>query len=153
MPTRRLDSLALGLIVAIGGALMAFGPHAAFSQSLPNAQRLPDAQNLPEIIEPDPAEGEKIFDRQCKQCHTLQRGQKKIGPSLAGLVGRRPGGIEGFGYSQDMIDFGATNFWNAEALDLFLTRPRAMLRRTKMAFPGLRKEEDRVDLIAYLSQF
>lgn len=105
------------------------------------------------LAEGDPANGEKIF-KKCKQCHTVVRDQRKIGPSLAGVVGRRPGSAEGFGYSQDMIDFGAAgNSWNAETLDVFLAKPRDLIKKTKMAFPGLRKPSDRDDLIAYLSQF
>ncbi len=101
---------------------------------------------------PDPEIGEKIF-KACRQCHTTLPNEKKIGPSLAGIVGRRPGIVEGFGYSQDMIDFGAAgNIWNESTLDLFLTKPRDLIRRTKMAFPGFKKASDRADLIAYLSR-
>lgn len=128
MPKRRVMFLALTLSLAIGGAGLA-------------------------LAEGDPANGKKVF-KKCKQCHTTEPGKKKIGPSLAGVVGRRPGSVEGFGYSQDMIDFGAAgNIWNAEALDIYLTKPRALIKKTKMAFPGLKKESDRADLIAYLSQF
>lgn len=108
---------------------------------------------VPVLAQGDPAQGEKIF-KKCKQCHTVEQGRKKIGPSLAGVVGRRPGSVEGFGYSQDMIDFGAAgNLWNAGTLDVFLIKPRDLISKTKMAFPGLRKRSDREDLIAYLSQF
>ncbi len=86
--------------------------------------------------------------------HGRTRTKEKIGPSLAGVVGRRPGSVEGFGYSQDMIDFGAAgNLWNAGTLDVFLIKPRDLINKTKMAFPGLGKRSDREDLIAYLSQF
>lgn len=105
------------------------------------------------LAEGDSANGEKIF-KKCKQCHTLERGRKKIGPSLAGVLGRRPGSVEGFKYSQDMVDFGAAgNLWSTRTLDVYLTKPRGLIKKTKMAFPGLKKESDRGDLIAYLSQF
>ncbi|MGH1480252.1 MAG: c-type cytochrome [Geminicoccales bacterium] len=135
-------------------ALMALSLLMIGGASLAPAQTLTPAQtNGFGVAPPDPRNGEKIFD-QCKQCHTTQRGETKIGPSLAGLIGRRPGTIQGFGYSQDIVDFGAAgNFWNAETLDVFLTKPRALMQRTKMAFPGLKKDSDRADLIAYLSQF
>lgn len=100
---------------------------------------------------PDPARGEKLF-RECLKCHTIQPGEVKIGPSLAGVVGRRPGSIPDFGYSTDMISFGASGTtWNEESLDRFLTRPRALIAGTKMVFQGFRKPFDRDDLIAYLS--
>lgn len=101
----------------------------------------------------DAAKGEKIF-RKCRQCHTVEPEKVKIGPSLAGVVGRRPGSVEGFGYSNDMIQFGAAgNVWSTDTLDVYLTKPRGLIKKTKMVFPGLRKEEDRADLIAYLAQF
>ncbi len=101
----------------------------------------------------DAASGKKVF-KKCKQCHTLEVGKTKIGPSLAGVVGRRPGTVEGFKYSQAMIDFGAAgNVWDEATLDVYLTKPRNLVKKTKMAFPGLKKESDRADLIAYLAQF
>ncbi len=99
---------------------------------------------------PDPARGEKLF-KECRKCHAVQPGEVKIGPSLAGIVGRRPGSMPAFGYSQDMINFGASGTWNEETLDRFLTRPRALIAGTKMVFQGFRKPYDRADLIAYLS--
>ena len=99
---------------------------------------------------PDPARGEKLF-RECRKCHAVQPGEVKIGPSLAGVVGRRPGSEPAFGYSQDMVDFGTSGaMWDEENLDRFLTRPRAMIAGTKMVFQGFRKPFDRADLIAYL---
>lgn len=136
MPKRNMAFAVLALMLLIGGTGHAF------------------AQGLQEFDEPplaDPVKGERIF-RKCLQCHTVNPDEKKIGPNLAGLIGRIPGSIPDFGYSQDMIDFGnAGNFWNEETLDVFLTKPRNLMQRTKMAFPGLRKEKDRVDLIAYLT--
>ena len=100
---------------------------------------------------PDPARGEKLF-RACRKCHEITPGQVKIGPSLAGIVGRRPGSVSAFGYSQDMIDLGGSGaVWDRSSLDRFLTRPRAMIAGTKMVFQGFRKPVDRADLIAYLS--
>lgn len=104
------------------------------------------------FAEGNPTNGEKIF-KKCKQCHTIEPGKTKIGPSLAGIVGRQPGSIEGFKYSQSMIDFGAAgNIWTVATLDVYLTRPRDLVKKTKMVFPGLRREDDRADLIAYLSR-
>lgn len=100
---------------------------------------------------PDPARGERLF-KECRKCHAVEPGQVKIGPSLAGVVGRRPGSAPAFGYSQDMIDYGASGaVWNENGLDRFLTRPRALIGGTKMVFQGFRKPADRADLIAYLA--
>lgn len=100
---------------------------------------------------PDPARGEKLF-KECRKCHAVQPGEVKIGPSLAGVIGRQAGSLPAFGYSQDMIDFGISGArWDEESLDRFLTRPRALIAGTKMVFQGFRKPFDRADLIAYLS--
>jgi len=100
---------------------------------------------------PDSTRGRMLF-KTCRKCHAVEPGRVKIGPSLAGVVGRRPGSVPAFGYSNDMIDYGASGvIWNAQTLDRFLTRPRALIAGTKMVFQGFRKPADRADLIAYLS--
>ena len=102
--------------------------------------------------EGDPANGEKVF-KKCKQCHTIEAGKKKIGPSLAGVIGRQAGTVDGYKYSKSMIEFGdAGNIWDAAVLDEYLTKPRDLVKKTKMTFPGLKKEQDRADVIAYLMQ-
>ena len=149
MPKRRFIILPLTFLLFLWAQLAGY---ACWNESFAQSDNLIPFDSLTPI-EPDPENGERLF-KKCKQCHTTRLGEKKIGPSLAGIIGRRPGSIEGFGYSQDMINFGAAgNLWNRETLDQFLTRPRDLLGRTKMAFPGFKKESDRADLIAYLSQF
>ncbi|HLO79300.1 MAG TPA: cytochrome c family protein [Magnetospirillum sp.] len=97
----------------------------------------------------DPAAGEKVFN-QCKACHTVQAGQNRVGPSLHGVVGRKAASVEGFAYSPVMKESGLT--WTPENLDKYLTDPKALLPGNKMAFPGLKKPEDRANVIAYLAQ-
>ena len=101
------------------------------------------------LAEGDAAKGEKIF-KKCKTCHYLEAGKKKIGPSLAGLFGRTAGTVEGFKYSKAMKNSGIV--WDEATLDEFLTRPKAMVPKTRMAFPGVKKEQDRADVIAYLME-
>ncbi len=101
------------------------------------------------FAEGDAAKGEKIF-RKCKSCHSLEAGKKKVGPSLAGVFGRTAGSVEGFRYSKGMKDSGIV--WDAETLDQFLTKPKDFVPKTRMSFPGLKKEQDRADLIAYLME-
>lgn len=149
MPKRRLMFVALSLSLAFVALIVG---HGVWNESLAQVEGQTPFENAAPV-EPDPENGERIF-KKCKNCHTVNPDEKKIGPSLAGIVGRTPGSIEDFGYSQDMIDFGAAgNVWDERTLDLFLTKPRDLIRRTKMAFPGFKKESDRADLIAYLSQF
>jgi cytochrome c len=95
------------------------------------------------------AEGEKVF-RQCKACHSLEAGKKGVGPSLSGLIGRQSGSVEGFAYSPAMK--GAAITWNEENLTKYIADPKGFIAGNKMAFAGVKKEEDLKNLVAYLSE-
>lgn len=104
----------------------------------------------PARAEGDPAAGKMVF-RKCAACHTVQPGKNRVGPSLAGVFGRKPGTAAGFKYSSAMTAFGADGkVWDAATLDTYLTNPREVVKGTRMVFPGLRKAEDRANVIAYL---
>ena len=94
--------------------------------------------------------GETLFKKNCAVCHTLEDGKNKIGPSLAGIVGRKAGSVPGFSYSAANKDSGDT--WNDTTLDTYLTDPRKFMPGTKMVFAGLKNSEDRKALIEYLKQ-
>lgn len=102
----------------------------------------------------DAAKGEKVF-RKCKACHAVGEGaENKVGPELNGIVGRAAASVEGFSYSKALTTLAENGaVWSAEELDAFLTKPRAYAKGTKMSFAGLRKEDDRANVIAYLSTF
>lgn len=98
----------------------------------------------------DVKKGEKVFKR-CKACHKVEEGKHGIGPSLYNIVGRGVAEVEDFKYSKAMAEYGSNGeVWDAERLDAFLTKPKKEIKGTKMAFAGLKKESQRVDLIAYL---
>ena len=97
----------------------------------------------------DPAKGKKLFNK-CKACHSLEAGKKKIGPSLAGIIGREAGTVDGFKYSKAMKESGVT--WTVENIDAYLTKPKEFMPGNKMVFAGLKKEAQRQDLIAYLME-
>lgn len=99
--------------------------------------------------EGDPTKGEKVY-KKCKTCHSLEAGKNKVGPHLNGVIGREAGAVEGFKYSSAMADSGLV--WDEETLDLFLAKPKEVVPKTKMAFPGLKKETDRQDVIAYMKE-
>jgi cytochrome c len=95
----------------------------------------------------DATEGEKVF-RQCKACHSLEEGKKGVGPSLHGLIGRQSGSLEGFAYSPAMKAAGVT--WNEENLTKYIADPKGFVAGNKMAFAGVKKEEDLKNVVAYL---
>ncbi len=104
--------------------------------------------------EPDADKGKKVF-RKCKACHEVKKEKNKVGPHLINLFGRKAGLMEGYKFSKAMKAKGADEglVWNDETLDAYLTKPKAFVKGTKMAFPGLKKEKDRVNIIAYLKTF
>ena len=102
----------------------------------------------------DAAEGEKVF-RRCMACHAVGEGaQNKVGPMLNGIVGRAAGSVEGFSYSDALMAKAEEGLvWSAEEIDAFITNPKDYLPGTKMSYPGLRGEDDRANVIAYLATF
>jgi len=106
------------------------------------------------LAEGDPKKGEKVF-KKCKTCHMVGEGAKKrIGPQLNNIIGRKAGSTEGFKYSKAMKAAGEGGLvWDEEKLDKFLTKPRAMIKKTRMTFGGLKKAEQRANVIAYLKTF
>ena len=95
----------------------------------------------------DPGKGERVFNK-CKACHKLEDGANATGPHLYGVVGRAIGGVDGFGYSGALDQVG--DAWSPENLNAFLANPRGTASGTSMSFSGLKKDEDRANLIAYL---
>jgi len=104
--------------------------------------------------EGDVEAGKKVF-RKCKACHAVGEGaENKVGPMLNGIVGRQAATVEGFGYSPVLMTLSEEGLvWTPEELDVFLTKPRDYAKGIKMTFAGLRKEDDRVNIIAYLATF
>jgi cytochrome c len=93
-------------------------------------------------------EAGKTAFKKCALCHTTEAGKNKIGPSLFGIVGRKPATVENFNYSEAMKKFDHT--WDEGTLDEYLADPRATVPGTKMIFPGIKDKTERDDVIAYL---
>ena len=101
----------------------------------------------------DAAAGEKVFTK-CKACHVADADTNKIGPSLQGVIGRAAGTHPDFKYSEAMIAAGASGVkWDEPTLTAYLHDPKALVKGTKMAFAGIKKDEDVANVIAYLKQF
>lgn len=123
--TMRIWSLAAGLSIALGLASMA------------RAQ--------------DVAAGEHVFLK-CRACHQIGEGaHDSVGPVLNGVVGRKAGIYPDYNYSEANKNSGLT--WDEATLKEYLKNPQAKVPGTKMSFPGLTKEKDIDDVIAYLKAF
>jgi cytochrome c len=113
----------------------------AFTILAPPAKALPPG---------DPVRGEKIYER-CAACHAIDR--DRTGPRHAGLFGRRAGSLPGFAYSSAMEKAGAKGLiWNDETLDAFLQNPTKYVPGTRMGYAGVKDDNERADLIAYLKR-
>ena len=101
----------------------------------------------------DAAAGQRVFN-QCRACHTVEQGGRSgVGPNLHGLFGRVAGSAEGFRFSAPMRARGEGGLiWTAESLPPYIENPRAVVPGGSMAYVGLRNEQQRSDLMAYLMQ-
>jgi cytochrome c2 len=100
----------------------------------------------------DAANGEKVF-KKCAACHVANAPTNRVGPTLLGVFGRTAGTVEGFKYSESMIQHGKDGLvWSAETINEYLTDPKGYIPKNKMAYPGLKKPEERADVIAYLQK-
>ncbi len=97
----------------------------------------------------DAAAGRRVFAR-CQTCHVLQEGVNRVGPSLYGIFGRTAGTVEGFRYSDANSNSGIV--WSEEIMFEYLENPREYMPGTNMAFPGLRAEQDRANVVAYIAE-
>lgn len=101
----------------------------------------------------DAAKGEKVF-KKCAACHAVGPDAKnKVGPELNGIVGRSWGVVEGFKYSKGLLEMADGKVWDEETLEVYLKKPKDLIPKTKMSFAGLKKDDDRANVIAYLAQF
>ncbi|WP_159588610.1 c-type cytochrome [Chelativorans xinjiangense] len=102
--------------------------------------------------EGDPAAGKTVFNK-CRACHEAETDRNKVGPSLLGVFGRTAGTLESFQsrYSPNMKELGEEGLvWDEENLTAYLRDPKAVVPKGKMAFAGLKNDEDLANVIAYL---
>ena len=102
------------------------------------------------LADGDAVKGEQIF-KKCAACHSAADKMNKVGPYLLGVIGRPVASIDGFNYSDGMKEYGATGaVWDEATLQAYLENPKAAVAKNKMSFAGLKKPDERSDLIAYL---
>jgi cytochrome c len=102
------------------------------------------------LAEADIASGEKAA-RKCAACHTFDEGgAARIGPNLYGIVGASHAHVAGFAYSSVMQEKSGQP-WTFEELDHFIANPRGYMPGTIMSFVGIKKPEERADLLVYLN--
>ena len=102
------------------------------------------------LAEGNEARGERLFNQQCKACHTLdQGGHNLVGPNLHGLFGRKAGSAD-YRYSDAMKKSGIV--WDEATLAGYLKDPKGKVPGTKMTYIGLRQEQQQQDMIAFLEK-
>ena len=103
---------------------------------------------VPALADGDAVAGKAVFN-QCKACHQVGPEAKNgVGPVLNGIVGRKAGEVPGYNYSDANKGSGLT--WDEATLRVYLTDPKAKVPGTKMIFPGIKREKQLDDLMAYL---
>jgi cytochrome c len=113
------------------------------------------AQDAQPYIDADATAGAGVF-RQCSACHMVgPNAMQRVGPQLNGIFGRDWGSVEGFRYSDSHVAAGEEQggVWTVAIMSEYLQNPRAMVPRTRMAFAGLRQEQQIRDVIKYLAGF
>ena len=106
------------------------------------------------VVAQDADNGAEVFKR-CRACHDVgPTAKNKVGPHLNGIIGRKAATIDGFNYSDANKKAGAEGWvWTEEKMMEYLLNPRAAMPGNMMAYAGLKDEQDRKDLVAYLKKF
>jgi cytochrome c2 len=99
------------------------------------------------VASADAGNGERLY-RRCQACHKLEDGANGVGPHLYGVVGRDIAGVDGFNYSDALK--GLDGAWTLDQLSAWIENPREFAPGNRMGFAGLKDEQDRADLMAYL---
>ena len=95
----------------------------------------------------DAKKGKKVFNK-CKACHTVKAGKNKVGPPLWDIVGRTKATAEGYKYSDSLKAIGGE--WTYDALNAWLFSPKDFAKGNKMKYAGMKKTEDRANMIGFL---
>ena len=148
----------MGVGIVSDGVISGHKPKTA-GYDLPSAEEAPAAGSAQAAVAPseplpvllakaDPKKGEGLV-KACQACHAFEKGAAaKVGPPLYGVVERPVASIAGFSYSEALKAKGGA--WTFDALNAFITSPKAYANGTKMAYAGEKDAGKRADILAYL---
>jgi cytochrome c len=111
------------------------------------------AKPIAELLASANADAGAAVFKKCQACHSIEKGgPNKVGPDLWSLVDRPVAEHEGFAYSAGMKEFskGGAEKWTFDNLNHFLTSPKNFVKGTAMGFAGIKKDDERANLIAYI---
>jgi cytochrome c len=95
-------------------------------------------------------DGRMAFNNYCRTCHSIRSGDNRLGPSLAGVVGRKAGSVPGFPYSDSMRNSGVT--WDEATLDRFIADTNSVVPNNKMTpFSAVSDPAERAKIVAFLN--
>lgn len=140
--------------VKAASAAPATSPAAAtVTASAPAATPAPPAENLNALLaKADPAKGQALFQEQCAACHSIAKGGPNgVGPNLYGMVGSKAFATPGYTFS-DAVKSKAGQPWTLATLDAWLKDPSGYAPGTYMAYAGIKNDQTRADMVAYLNQ-
>jgi cytochrome c2 len=105
----------------------------------------------PAMAEARAAQGKVAFEATCSGCHSAKPGENGTGPSMFGVLGRKAGSLDGYGYSPAMS--GSSVIWSAESLDKHLADTKNFIPGNRMGrfFAGVEDQATRSEIIAYLA--
>jgi nitrite reductase (NO-forming) len=128
-----------------GGTPSASAPRAVAQAPAPASQ---PSTGRATSLAGDPQVGKLVY-RKCQACHSMEPGKNSVGPSLAGIVGKKSASDPAYNYSQAMRNANLT--WDIRTLDAYLIDPQKAMPGNKMPFPGLKTENERQNLVAFLA--
>jgi cytochrome c len=142
---RQRSPIRVSLALWCAAGAVALMPLNAFSQT--NAA--PKTEGAAPAAAPAGGGGEEAYNNACRTCHATKAGDNRLGPSLAGIVGKKAGGAGGYAYSESLKNSGIT--FDEKTLDAFIANPDAVVPGNNMKpYSGITDADLRAKIIAHL---